>query len=398
MGASIGRSYEEKTASELEAQARSYAKTDSTRNSSDVARLKIADRPSAFWTGASSATMYAVAGLCRAFLYGVSKLELHGQEEFFELLDSRVDRDKRKRGLITVSNHISVYAGPKLGVDLVEMDDPIMWGTLPLLSPTFAAFNRRWSFGSHDICFVNRLHSPTAGLFQPTMTQAIRLISKGPFPADPHLASDSLQRWSRENICVDPFSEVDTAYTTTGNDSLLAPSAYACNSYSWIHIFPEGKIHQTTEKTMRYFKWGIARLILEANECPDVVPIWIEGTDDVMNEARTFPRFLPRLFKRISITFGAKVDPDKSFGDLRERWQMLVEKSERNRRKIGKNPSPLGVLDDEELMTGKEAKELRIECTKRIRDMVLEVRRSRGHPEEDPKEALAETWAERPTT
>ncbi|KAI5299257.1 hypothetical protein KEM56_003383 [Ascosphaera pollenicola] len=332
----------------LEAQARTYAKTDSTRNPSDGGRLKIAEQPSGFWLGASSATMYAVAGLCRAFLYGASNLELHGQEEFFELLESRVDRDKRKRGLITVSNHISV------------------------------------------------LHSPVAGLFQPTMTQAIRIISKGPFPADPHLADDSLQRWSRENICVDPFSEVDTAYTTTGHDSILAPSAYACNSYSWIHIFPEGKIHQTTEKTMRYFKWGIARLILEANECPDVVPIWIEGTDEVMHESRTFPRFLPRIFKRISITFGAKTDPEEMFGDLRRRWQSLVEKSERNRRKLGMEPPPFGVLEDEELMTGKEAKELRIECTKRIRDMVLEVRRLRGHPDEDPKEALPETWANTP--
>lgn len=228
------------------------------------------------------------------------------------------------------------------------------------------------------------------------MTQAIRLISKGPFPADPHLADDSLQRWSRENVCVDPFSEVDTAYTTTGSDSVLAPSAYACNSYSWIHIFPEGKIHQTTEKTMRYFKWGIARLILEANECPDVVPIWIEGTDEVMHESRTFPRFLPRVFKRISITFGARSDPEEMFGDLRRRWQNLVEKAERNRRKLGLEPLPLGVLEDEELMTGKEAKELRIECTKRIRDMVLEVRRLRGHPDEDPKEALPETWANTP--
>ncbi|KAI5293170.1 hypothetical protein KEM52_005777, partial [Ascosphaera acerosa] len=84
-------------------------KVGSVRNESD-GRLKVADRPSGLWTAASSFTMYAVARLCRAFLYGASRVELSGQEEFFQLLESRAERDKRKRGLITVSNHISVYA------------------------------------------------------------------------------------------------------------------------------------------------------------------------------------------------------------------------------------------------------------------------------------------------
>ena len=107
-------------------------------------------------------------------------------------------------------------------------------------------------------------HSSYGGLFQPTVTQAIRLLSRCPQPPDPHAAAPERQRWSIENTCVDPFSEVATAYTTTGNDSYLAPSAYSINSYSWIHIFPEGKVHQASDKTMRYFKWGVSRLILEA--------------------------------------------------------------------------------------------------------------------------------------
>ncbi|KAI5297317.1 hypothetical protein KEM55_004867 [Ascosphaera atra] len=159
-----------------------------------------------------------------------------------------------------------------------------------------------------------------------------------------------------------------------------------------MHIFPEGKVHQTTEKTMRYFKWGVSRLILEASECPDIVPIWLEGTDDVMHETRGFPRFLPRAFKRVSITFGRKFDGDETFGDLRGRWRKLVERSEA-KRKEGEEKPAFGVLEDEELMYGPEARELRIECTKRIRDMVLDVRRLRGYAEEDPKEALPETWA-----
>jgi monolysocardiolipin acyltransferase len=192
-------------------------------------------------------------------------------------------------------------------------------------------------------------------------------------------------------VCVDPFSDLPVAYTTNGEDAHQAPSAFACNTYSWVHIFPEGKIHQAPRKTMRYFKWGVARLILEASECPDVVPMWIEGFDEIMHESREFPRFLPRPGKHVSVTFGSKVDSEAVFGDMRTRWQKLKAKAE------AADPQsrdlPLGVLS-EELLNNREAVELRKEVTMKVRNLVLEVRRSRGLPDEDPKEGLVETWLE----
>ncbi|KOC13428.1 tafazzin [Aspergillus flavus AF70] len=351
--------------------------------------------PSLPWRAMSSATIFGVAALCRSFLYTLSRPEVNGLESFLELLDSRSDPSQRKRGLLTVSNHISV------------MDDPIMWGFLPLrYNFGFSNWNRRWGFGSHDICFQGRplslfftmgqvlpthrlAHSPYGGVAQPAVTQAIRLLSKGPFPVNAHNARPERQHWSLQNVCVDPFSDLPMAYTTNGEDSHLAPSAFSCNSYAWVHIFPEGKIHQAPNKTMRYFKWGVARLILETNECPDVVPMWIEGFDQVMHESREFPRFLPRPGQDVSVTFGQKVDTDAVFGDMRRRWRDLKAKAE------SKAPEtrdlPVGVLSDE-LLNGKEAVELRKEVTKRVRDLVLDVRRSRGLPDEDPKEGLVETW------
>ncbi|KAI1936849.1 Lyso-phosphatidylcholine acyltransferase [Ophidiomyces ophidiicola] len=308
--------------------------------------------------------MFQVAALCRGFLYALNTTEIHGQDAFLQLLEERRDHTSRKRGLITVSNHISV------------MDDPIMWGAIPL--------HNHWGYKSFN-CRLN--HSTYGGLFQPTVTQAIRLLSKGPFPVTPHAAPEDMQQWSLQNVCVDPFSEVAMAYTTTGHDSYLAPSAYACNAYSWVHIFPEGKVHQSPSKTMRYFKWGVSRLILEASECPDVVPMWIDGTDEVMHESRTFPRFLPRINKNISITFGKKADVEDLFGDLRRRWQKLKSEAEGDGQ-----PTSLGVLN-KELMYGQEAVELRKECTMRVRELVLQVRSSTGLPNEDPKASLAETWA-----
>ncbi|KAA8644057.1 tafazzin [Aspergillus tanneri] len=234
-------------------------------------------------------------------------------------------------------------------------------------------------------------HSPYGGIAQPAVTQAIRLLSKGPFSAEPHIAIPEKQSWSLQNVCVDPFSDLHTAYTTDGEDSHLAPSAYACYSYSWFHIFPEGKIHQAPNKTMRYFKWGVARLILEASECPDVVPMWVEGFDQVMHESREFPRFLPRPGKEVSVTFGKKVDTDVVFGDMRKQWQELKAKVESAAPKT--RDQPLGVLSDE-LLYGQEAVELRKKVTRKVRDLVLEVRRSRGLPDEDPKQSLVETWVQ----
>jgi monolysocardiolipin acyltransferase len=53
--------------------------------------------------------MGAVGLLCKGFLTGLSTVETHGMEGFLRLLDEREDPASRERGLITVSNHISVY-------------------------------------------------------------------------------------------------------------------------------------------------------------------------------------------------------------------------------------------------------------------------------------------------
>lgn len=152
-------------------------------------------------------------------------------------------------------------------------------------------------------------------------------------------------------------------------------------------------MHQKTDKTMRYFKWGVSRLILESEPAPDVVPLWIEGFDSVMHESRTFPRFLPRAGRDVSVTFGEKLESDVVFGDLRQRWKELVQKV-RERRGAEAGEEELGVINDAELRYGQEAVEIRKECTMRVRQEVLKVRRSRGLPDEDPKVGLVETWRE----
>lgn len=137
---------------------------------------------------------------------------------------------------------------------------------------------------------------------------------------------------------------------------------------------------------MRYFKWGVSRLILESEPMPDIVPIFVEGFDHIMHETREFPRFIPRPFKNVRVTFGEKLDAEEVFGDLRQRWRQMRVREEKVCGELA-----VGVLNDT-LKYSEEAASLRKECTRRMRQAVLDIRRQRGYPEDDPKNSLAGTW------
>ncbi|KAK0732845.1 hypothetical protein B0T21DRAFT_444337 [Apiosordaria backusii] len=333
----------------------------------------------------SSMIMGLTGLISRCFLHGFNTVETHGLAQFRELLDSRADPEKRQRGLLTVSNHVSV------------LDDPMVWGLLPL-SYAFNPNNLRWTLGAHDICFKNRIfasffthgqvlpchrskHSPHGGLFQPCMTQAIRLLSQpSPAPSVSH-------------------------YTTTGTDSILSPLTHPhYRRYSWVHVFPEGLVHQHPDVDLRYFKWGIARLILESEPKPDIVPMFIDGTQKCMAEDRGFPKFLPRVGKTIRVTFGEVLDYEETFGDLKRRWDELVrregakllqqeqQQQQQKQKQMGKTvgwlwktpvaaaaaTQQVGELHSEELRHGKEATDIRVEVARRMREEILKLRRERG--------------------
>jgi monolysocardiolipin acyltransferase len=240
-------------------------------------------------------------------------------------------------------------------------------------------------------------HSKYGGLFQPTMTECIRLLS------DPHSSaldfaparSASDDQTSPHNLpSSDPFSGSQLTYSTNGLDSFPSPSYYASRRYGWLHIFPEGMIHQHPEKVMRYFKWGVARLILEAEPCPDVLPMWIDGLQEVMSERRTWPRPVPRPGKDVSVTFGDLVDREKVFGGFRRRWREMKERARRKNLHGSSEPADdLGVVVDDDLRYSGEAEQLRVEVTLAVRREIIKVRRSKGLPDEDPKRELAETFA-----
>ncbi|CAK7262997.1 Lyso-phosphatidylcholine acyltransferase [Sporothrix epigloea] len=387
-------------------------------------------KPGALWRAASTFFMASTGMICRSILYGFNNLEVVGLDNFLKLLDARKDVDARQRGLLTVSNHISV------------VDDPLIWGVLPF-KYAIDHRNLRWGLGSHDICYKSSLaghffcsgqtlpthrlrHSPWGGLFQPTMNQAVRLLADQPqlanqaqhspsaveglFPS-PSTSSTSLASSETSQVPFVPSEAPKTPtnhmfassfapslyYSTNEVDRWPAPSAFASNRHAWVHIFPEGLVHQKDDRGMRYFKWGVARLILESEPLPDIVPMFIDGTDRIMHEERTFPRFLPRLGQKVRIVFGDNLGPE-AFADLRDRWQRLVARNSRHlatgvKSSDGTSSEADGVTD---LKYGPEAQQLRIETAHRMRNEILKLRRRYGYPDEDPSLGLAETWADEP--
>lgn len=123
-------------------------------------------------------------------------------------------------------------------------------------------------------------------------------------------------------------------------------------------------------------------------EQPIIVPFFIDGLDQVMHESRTFPRFLPRLFKSVRCTYGEPIAEER-LQPFIDRWRLLSKSvhDDVDQHDPGDRPRlPQALID------GEEAQAIRREMTKVLRDAVLEVRRSVGYPDEHPEAHRAEFY------
>lgn len=153
---------------------------------------------------------------------------------------------------------------------------------------------------------------------------------------------------------------------------------------NWVHIFPEAFVHQPYpphQNTLRYFHWGVSRLLLESSRPPIVVPLYSVGFDAVIPEDRQ-PGY--SIFKQrgTEIQFGIGNPVDEALiADYRNQWLDLVSRE-------GKNITDL----TENLKTGKRAQELRSKLAFAMREQVSQVRRSMGLPEQDERFGNPDFW------
>jgi len=165
----------------------------------------------------------AVGIISRVFLKVFSRTTVVNYDRLLKYL---VEREK-DQPVITLMNHSST------------LDDPMLWGLVPLRTLFSWNSNIRWVMGAKELTFTNPLTAwfftngrtiPTVrghGIFQPAVNEAIRRMR---------------------------------------------------DEGAWIHVFPEGYVNQGGAG-MRPLRWGVARIISASKSAkfPTVLPIWHTG-------------------------------------------------------------------------------------------------------------------------
>ncbi|SCU83961.1 LAFA_0D07074g1_1 [Lachancea sp. 'fantastica'] len=335
-------------------------------------------RTSPLWQLGSHATCLLTVGISKLILKTCYNVQL----SHFDRLETAIDRSvSENRGLMTVMNHMSV------------VDDPFIWGVFPWR--IYRDLDHiRWCLGAHNVCFQRKFLANFfslgkvlstrrfgGGPFQGSIDASIRLLSP-----DDTLDLEWTPSWAQEEKETPQQKQISTvtelAKTYTPPVKRSKPS--------WVHVYPEGFVLQLESpyaNSMRYFKWGITRMILESTKAPIVVPIFSTGFEKIAPESAAgtkIERYLPRNFgAEIKVMVGSPIN-DEIIEAYRDEWKKLVDKYY-----DPKNPTDL----TEELKVGNEAQSLRSRLASELRAHVAEVRHE-GHnlPTEDERFRSPQWW------
>lgn len=331
-------------------------------------------RTSPWWNYASKLTCMAAVGYAKLVLNSIYKVEVKGLEN----LDLALKRSQEEnRGIVSVMNHMSM------------VDDPFVWGCLPW-SYYRDVDHIRWCLGAKNVCFKGTFLSyffslgkilPTerfgVGPFQPSIEGAIRLLSPDDTLNLIYDGSDEVNKkwlsYKRED-----YIEVPNLLAKKIQQDYINPVIRS--KPSWVHIFPEGFVLQLQppfNNSMRYFRWGVSRMVLEATRQPIVVPIFSHGFEKIApeSEKKTLrERYLPNNFgSTVKVFIGEPIN-DEIIQKYRTEWLALVEKFNRGAQDL-----------NDKLKFDDKVKDLRSRLSSELRRHVLKIRDATGEfaPEDE---------------
>ncbi|GAA5821050.1 hypothetical protein JCM10212_006523 [Sporobolomyces blumeae] len=276
-----------------------------------------------------------------------------------EGLPAFLDQVNQGQGVLTIANHVSV------------VDEPFMWGSIPLRN-FLDSKKLRWTLGASDMMFNGKW-----------------------------------DRWF--------FTKGQVIETFRGKgiyQDAIDVAARKLDQGNWVHIFPEGKIKQEDLTELRRFKWGVSRMLMECERLPTIVPVWIKGEslpsnpsrlwkpfpidvplsprriasdptvrtttgfEQIMDEPRVSPHFVPNVGKDVTILFGAPIE---------DRVRPLVDAHKARYPRGGWRPSTYDRevgqdLDEEPL----EIKETRIRIADELRSGLMDLGRTVPEVERKP--------------
>lgn len=348
---------------------------------------------SRLWNFASHMTCGAVTAFSKLILATMYNVEVKGLSN---LDNAFATARASNRGIITMMNHMST------------VDDPFLFACLPWRY--FKDWEDiRWGLAASNVCFTNKISQIFFSLgkifpcerfgrgpFQSGLDACIRILSP-----DDTINSDYVLGNEKYfcNYHHHYAAETERERETLNSETVLSRCAISLFSpnyvspvlrykTSWVHIFPEGYVCQLTppfQNSMRYFRWGTARLILEPTVAPVIVPIFADGFEKVKPEEvdlKTDYLTPNNIGAQITVNIGKAID-DNIISKFRDEWKELCLKYQDK-----ENPNDL----TEELMFGKEARELRSRVCDFLREQVAKLRLENGFEEEDPRFKNVNFW------
>ncbi|MCA9490286.1 MAG: 1-acyl-sn-glycerol-3-phosphate acyltransferase [Myxococcales bacterium] len=187
---------------------------------------------------------------CRGLIQGVNRLVLH---DGHVLKNARKDAKERSRGILTVSNHVSLFDDPWLMACLAKPRwKDLRWIPVDALN-FFSTDAKAWFFGAGKGVPIIR----GGGIDQPAMRFLAERLQAG----------------------------------------------------EWVHVFPEGTRSRSPLELHRPLKSGTAHLIQAAR--PLVLPFHHRGMEKVLPIGSRWPK----TGQRVEVRFGDVVDSARGLAD-----------------------------------------------------------------------------------
>ncbi|ANB14641.1 Taz1p [Sugiyamaella lignohabitans] len=339
-------------------------------------------RQNKYWKAASKATLGAVGLWSKLTLGAISTPKMHNTDILTEAYrTSKLEN----RGLLTVMNHTSV------------LDEPLVWGGLLPVRHYFMKDGLRWALGADNVCFKN---SFTKMFFSLGQVLATKRFGVGPFQgsidASINLLSSNQTKYSAESESNNGKGGIVLSASAASDSDSIPMNKSIIDRPGWVHIFPETFVHQPYpphQHTLKYFHWGVSRLILESSQPPIVVPIYTHGLEKIIPEDESYIGGLrKRLGSKVEFNVGMPLD-ESAVASFRKEWLGMV----RDQHKQG----AIQALDisnniyeslNEPLMTGTAARDLRSRVAAFVREGVDATRLQLGFEQSDPRMADASFW------
>ncbi len=244
-------------------------------------------------------------GYAFSLINKLTRYEIVGGEN----LKAAVARSKeRGTGLITISNHVSLFDDPLviaevLGLKTFDEQNKI-WHSTPCATNFSPSGKGLWAR------FVRYFSDVASMVF-------MERIAKGARPAPlPDSFSEVLRARARdadavlaelENRSGRPAEEILRGFLTPGGKEVASLNQLgmieACarvNAGGWLHFFPEGGRSRSLE--LRRPRRGVGKVIAHCPEA-EVLPLCFYGMQDVLPVGKVRPRF----FQRVVVSVGEPV-------------------------------------------------------------------------------------------